>query len=145
MVTVPTYSKSGGEISMPTRRYTGLSGQDIQNMQRPGYDTMRMGQGIKNMSNKMAKWHEDQGRKEAQMWLVSAESSLREDTAALETDLQSTVELSDYTGNSSVMDGSSSNTYTNKLMAGIDGILNSTESREDGSSYSRYKAPNSYA
>ena len=145
MVTVPKYSTTGGEVAMPTRRLTGLSGQDIQNMQRPGYNLQRLGQGISNVAGQLGKYIEDQGRKEAQMWLVSAEASLREDTVALETDLQSTVELSDYTGNSSVMDGSSSGTYTNKLMGGIEGILNSTEAREDGSTYSRYKPPNKYA
>tara|TARA_B100000287_G_scaffold365834_1_gene360740 strand:- start:8776 stop:11406 length:2631 start_codon:yes stop_codon:yes gene_type:complete len=145
MVKVPTYSQQGGEVGLPTRRFTGISGQGIQNLMAPGRALEQAGRQINAAATNVMNYQMDQDKKEAKMWVMSAEANLREDMAALQNDLEAEIDLQNYMNDESFRDGSSPNTFSNRLMSGFDQILSSSETGEDGSTTSKYQAPNQFA
>ncbi len=144
MVQVPKYSDQGGEVSLPTRRLTPMSGGAIQQLAAPGRAMANMGKGAVSAGTSIANYEIDQAKKEAKMWVVSAEADLREEMTALIEDTKLKQKPDDYLANDSFQDGSNQNTYTNQIKNGFDGIINKTEKGPDGSESSRYKAPNEY-
>ena len=83
MVQVPKYSDQGGEVSLPTRRLTPMSGGAIQQLAAPGRAMANMGKGAVSAGTSIANYEIDQAKKEAKMWVVSAEADLREEMTAL--------------------------------------------------------------
>ena len=144
MVQVPKYSDQGGEVSLPTRRLTPMSGGAIQQLAAPGRAMANMGKGMVSAGTSIANYEIDQAKKEAKMWVVSAEADLREEMTALIEDTKLKQKPDDYLANDSFQDGSNQNTYTNQIKNGFDGIINKVEKGPDGSESSRYKAPNEY-
>ena len=144
MVQVPKYSDQGGEVSLPTRRLTPMSGGAIQQLAAPGRAMANMGKGMVSAGTSIANYEIDQAKKEAKMWVVSAEADLREEMTALIEDTKLKQKPDDYLANDSFQDGSNQNTYTNQIKNGFDGIISKTEKGPDGSEKSRYKAPNEY-
>ena len=145
MVQVPKYSDQGGEVSLPTRRLTPMSGQAIQQLAAPGRAMARFGQQVSNTAKQQANFEIDQAKKEAKMWVVSAEADLREEMGALTEDEQTKTDLSNYYSNESFIDGTNKDTYTNRIKNGFDGIVNRETDEADGSKSQRYKAPNEFA
>ncbi len=145
MVQVPKYSDQGGEVSLPTRRLTPMSGQAIQQLAAPGRALARVGQQASSTAQQYANFEIDQAKKEARMWVVSAEADLREEMGALTEDEQTKTNLDNYYSNESFKDGTNPNTYTNRIKNGFDSIINTETDEADGSKSQRYKAPNQFA
>lgn len=145
MVQVPKYSDQGGEVSLPTRRLTPMSGQAIQQLAAPGRAMARFGQQVSNTAKQQANFEIDQAKKEARMWVVSAEADLREEMGALTEDEQTKTDLNNYYSNESFKDGTNKDTYTNRIKNGFDSIVNRETDEADGSKSQRYKAPNEFA
>lgn len=145
MVQVPKYSDQGGEVSLPTRRLTPMSGQAIQQLAAPGRAMARMGQAATGAARQYANFEIDQAKKEAKMWVVSAEADLREEMGSLIEDEQVKTDINNYYSNDSFKDGSNPKTYTNRIKNGFDSVINKETDEDDGSKSQRYKAPNEFA
>lgn len=144
MVQVPKYSDQGGEVSLPTRRLTPMSGGAIQQLAAPGRAMANMGRGAVSAGTSIANYEIDQAKKEAKMWVVSAEADLREEMTALVEEEKLKQKPEDYLINDSFVDGTNQNTYTNKIKNGFDGLINKTDKGADGTESQRYRAPNDY-
>ena len=144
MVQVPKYSDQGGEVSLPTRRLSPMSGGAIQQLAAPGRAMANMGRGAVSAGQNIANYEIDQAKKEAKMWVVSAEADLREEMTALVEEEKLKQKPDDYLINDSFVDGSNQNTYTNKIKNGFDNLIGKIEKGPDGTESQRYKAPNEF-
>ena len=128
MVQVPKYSNQGGEVSLPTRRLTPMSGSAIQQFAAPGKAMARMGGAMIQEGDRAAKYEIKKAEQDAKMWVIAAETEFEQDMEAKTQDLQLKQTPSDYLNDSSFKDGSNPNTYTNQLMSAVDGTMGKKDS-----------------
>ena len=141
MVQVPKYSNQGGEVSLPTRRLTPMSGSAIQQLAAPGRALAGVGRAMIQEGDRAAKYEIKKAEQDAKMWVISAETELETDMAAKTQDIQFQQTARDYLHDDSFKDGSNPDTYTNQVMSGFENTL----TKKDDKGNERYKAPNAYA
>ena len=141
MPIVPKYSDQGGEVALPTRRLTPMSQSQIYSFGQPGRNLARTGQEIFSGGQMLFDKNRKEAEQEARLWVISAETDLEKEMARGTEDLKLDQTPSDYLHDESFKNGSSPDTYTNKVV----GLFNDTLGSKDAKGNERYKAPNEYA
>ena len=141
MPIVPKYSDQGGEVALPTRRLTPMSQGQIYSFGEPGRNLARAGQEIFSGGSMLFQKNKKEAEQEARLWVISAETDLEKDMARGVEDLKLGQTPSDYLQDESFKNGTSPDTYTNR----VKGLFNDTLGSKDAKGNERYKAPNDYA
>lgn len=141
MPIVPKYSDQGGELALPTRRLTPMSQSQIYSFGEPGRNLARAGQEVFSGGQMIFQKNKKEAEQEARLWVISAETDLEKDMARGVEDLKLGQTPSDYLQDESFKNGTSPDTYTNR----VKGLFNDTLGSKDTKGNERYKAPNEYA
>ena len=141
MPIVPKYSDQGGELALPTRRLTPMSQSQIYSFGEPGRNLARAGQEIFSGGQMIFQKNKKEAEQEARLWVISAETDLEKDMVRGVEDLKLGQTPSDYLQDESFKNGTSPDTYTNR----VKGLFNDTLGSKDAKGNERYKAPNEYA
>ena len=140
-ITVPKYSDSTGSgVNLPATKMDGMSPSMIRTMTNNGM--IQGGKQISAYGAGIVTKNIKENKEEAHLWLINAETELKESLATSAEDLKGNTVPSDYLHNDSFKNGQNKNTYYNKNKSAYETELGRTIGPDK---QQRYKPPSDYA